>query len=63
MKNRGFHVALILGFSSQLLAAEQWNAWRGPRGDGTSKETGIPTSFSTTKNVRWQVEIPGDGYS
>lgn len=42
---------------------EQWPSWRGPRSDGSSKETGIPTSFSEDKNVRWKLELPGIGHS
>lgn len=37
--------------------------WRGPRGDGTSSETHLPTRWSTTENVRWKVSIPGKGHS
>lgn len=45
------------------LQAEPWPGWRGPRWDGTSKETGIPTSFSDTKNVRWKLPLGGIGHS
>ena len=43
--------------------AENWPQWRGPRGDGTSLETGIPTAWSETQNVRWKTPIPGKGHS
>ncbi len=46
-----------------LLHAEDWPGWRGPRGDGTSSEKGIPTTFSPTKNVRWKAAVPGNGFS
>src|SRR5262249_28627166 len=49
-------------FSSPLLA-EDWPSWRGPRGDGTSLEKGVPAGFSPERNVRWRVEVPGSGYS
>jgi outer membrane protein assembly factor BamB len=42
---------------------EEWPAWRGPRGDGTSREKGVPLEWSTTKNVRWKKAIPGKGHS
>src|SRR5947207_1605382 len=42
---------------------ENWPAWRGPRGDGTSQGIGIPTHFSDTDNVRWKTNLPGNGYS
>src|SRR5688500_8480970 len=43
--------------------AEDWPAWRGPRGDGTSLETDLPTRWSDTENVAWKVAIPGNGHS
>src|SRR5262245_7425412 len=45
------------------LRAEDLPGVRGPRGDGTSTEKGIPTTFSPTKNVRWKAAIPGTGFS
>src|SRR5438105_2114381 len=43
--------------------AEDWPCWRGPRGDGTSLETGVPTHWSDTKNVTWRIDIPGVGHA
>ncbi len=43
--------------------AEDWPGWRGPRGDGTSTESGIPIRWSKTENVAWKVAIPGKGHS
>ncbi|MCA9162331.1 MAG: PQQ-binding-like beta-propeller repeat protein [Planctomycetales bacterium] len=43
--------------------AENWPQWRGPRGDGTSQETGLPTAFSKTERVAWRVALPGPGGS
>jgi len=45
------------------VGAEEWPGWRGPRGDGTSRETGIPVRWSQTENVRWKVPVPGKGHS
>lgn len=59
------HIAAL--FFLILLAAtapaEEWPAWRGPRGDGTSTETGVPLRWSTTENVAWKTPIPGIGHS
>ncbi|MBI1311196.1 PQQ-binding-like beta-propeller repeat protein [bacterium] len=46
-------------------SAENWPCWRGPRGDGTSLEEGIPTAWNgeTGQNIRWKVELPGSGHS
>lgn len=40
-----------------------WPMWRGPRCDGISLESTAPLEWSTTKNVAWKTEIPGDGRS
>src|SRR5581483_8700223 len=52
--------ACFLG-SASLAQAENWPGWRGPRGDGTSAEKNLPTSWSTQENVRWKVKLPGPG--
>src|SRR6266496_2064655 len=46
-----------------LLRAENWPAWRGPRGDGTSLETNLPIHWSATAHVAWKTEIPGNGHA
>jgi len=43
--------------------AEDWPGWRGPRGDGTSHETGLPLRWSATDSMKWKTAIPGSGYS
>ena len=51
--------ALLVSSSS----AEDWPAWRGPRGDGTSLEQTVPTQWNETENISWQVRIPGSGHA
>jgi outer membrane protein assembly factor BamB len=48
-----------------LVRGENWPGWRGPRGDGTSRETGLPTAWdgASGENVRWKIELPGEGHS
>jgi outer membrane protein assembly factor BamB len=53
---------LLAGFTPPL-TAENWPAWRGPRGDGTSLETSVPTEWSASRNVAWKTVVPGLGYS
>lgn len=50
-------------FCSQLVA-EDWPGWRGPRGDGTSKDV-VPTTWDakTGKNIRWKTAVPGVGHA
>lgn len=54
-------ILCLLAFS--IVHAEEWPGWRGPRGDGTSTETGLPIRWSKTDNVAWKVEVPGTGHS
>ncbi len=59
-------LALCLGLQAHLRAyAENWPCWRGPRGDGTSAETGIPTRWDGAKgeNIAWKTAIPGTGHA
>jgi outer membrane protein assembly factor BamB len=56
----GFLIFLVLGLP---LFAGEWPSWRGPRGDGSSEETGIPLRWSQTENITWKVPIPGKGHS
>ena len=60
---RTMWLALALLTVATSAGAEEWPAWRGPRGDGTSTETGVPTAWSATENVAWKVPIPGKGHS
>lgn len=55
-------IALLVGFS-HLALAENWPAWRGPRGDGSSLEEEVPTQWSGTQNVLWKTSIPGKGHA
>src|SRR5574341_1643563 len=51
--------ALLFGVLATSHAAENWPRWRGPRNDGSSLETGLPTQWNNTENVRWRLELPG----
>lgn len=43
--------------------ADNWPQWRGPNGDGISKESDLPTRWSTTENIAWRLSLPGMGGS
>jgi outer membrane protein assembly factor BamB len=45
--------------------AENWPGWRGPRGDGTSLEKGVPVTWNgvSGENIVWKVPVPGHGYA
>ncbi|MBI3468832.1 MAG: PQQ-binding-like beta-propeller repeat protein [Planctomycetes bacterium] len=60
-----FVVALFaLGLAGDA-SAENWPSWRGPRGDGTSDETNLPTEWNESegKNLLWKVPLPGLGHA
>jgi outer membrane protein assembly factor BamB len=54
---------LLFLFLSVPVLAQDWPEFRGPSGQGTSDERGLPLTWSETKNVRWKVPIPGSGWS
>ena len=53
----------ILLLVSAPLAAENWPQWRGPNLNGATTEKNLPTTWSTTENVLWKVDLPGIGGS
>ena len=55
-------LSLTLLLSSIALAAD-WPMWRGPLGDGTTAESGLPEKWSQTENVLWKTELPDRGNS
>ncbi len=46
-------------------AAENWPGWRGPRGDGTSREVNVPLRWdgASDNNIAWRTRIPGRAHS
>jgi hypothetical protein len=46
-----------------LIRAGEWPGWRGPHGDGTSDEAGVPLHWSKSENIHWKTAIPGKGHS
>ena len=52
-------LALLVLVSARRAAAENWPQWRGPRDNGVSDETGLPTEWAPTKNVAWRLPLPG----
>src|SRR5271154_5872206 len=46
-----------------LLGADNWPQFRGPQSTGVADDPAIPVSWTATDNVRWKVDIPGNGWS
>ncbi len=67
LPSRAMHSWLIPGLVLPLACiavhAGPWPAWRGPNQDGTTPETGFPTTWSPTNHVKWRVDLPGPGNS
>jgi len=67
--SRALAMFFLLAVSTALIAAEpkseNWPGWRGPRGDGSSLETGLPTKWDgkSGENIAWAAAIPGSGHS
>lgn len=54
-----FSVVVLALLAGQPARAENWPQWRGPNGDGISKETKLPAEWSATSNVAWKLPMPG----
>jgi outer membrane protein assembly factor BamB len=50
------HLALLICFVAASLRAENWPQWRGPFFNGSTTETGLP---STNERVAWVTPMPG----
>ena len=61
--NRSAAAALLLVSFAAIAIADNWPSWRGPNFDGVAPGKGYPTTWSTTENVRWKVNLPGPGAS
>ena len=58
-----FIAVLILSGLTTTLCAADWTQFRGPDGLGISSDTGLPTTWSSSKNILWRAELPGPGAS
>lgn len=56
-----FFCAVSLALFSDSALGENWGHWRGDNGNGVSLTAKPPTEWSTTKNVKWKVSVPGRG--
>jgi outer membrane protein assembly factor BamB len=64
-------VLLGLIFAGQRVAADElsterghnWHQWRGPEATGVAPHGDPPIEWDQTRNVKWKVEIPGQGKS
>ena len=59
MKIQTLITSTTILLTAYLASAENWPGLRGPNHDGSSTETGLPTKFSKTENVKWVIDLPG----
>ena len=55
--------SMVVVATGVALAGENWPEFRGPTGDGHSDATGLPLTWSETKNVVWKTPIHDRGWS
>jgi outer membrane protein assembly factor BamB len=58
-------VLAVVACLSSAAWGENWSAWRGPRGDGTSLETNVPLHWNgqSGENIAWKAAVPGVGHA
>jgi outer membrane protein assembly factor BamB len=60
-------IILLLGPAASgaqpVPVSTDWPCWRGPHADGVADGRDLPLHWSTTKNIRWSVQLPGWGTS
>lgn len=54
-------VHLCLSAVPVFADAAEWPSWRGPDGNGSSPERGLPAKFGVSENVKWIAPLPGPG--
>src|SRR5262245_19329170 len=54
---------VLPGLTPGARLAADWPEFRGPTGQGLSKETRLPLEWGPAKNVGWKKAIPGSGWS
>jgi outer membrane protein assembly factor BamB len=62
VKSRGWP-AFLLACLGVLAGGADWPRWRGGDGNAVADGFALPQAWSATENVRWSVEIPGEGSS
>src|SRR5947209_10098126 len=44
-------------------AVATWTQWRGPSGQGYTRDQRVPLAWSETQNLLWKTALPGQGNS
>lgn len=51
-------MAMLAGIAASSEAGD-WPGFRGPHGNGKTDESGLPTEWSKTENIKWRIDLPG----
>lgn len=54
-------VLMAVLLTSSVFGGGNWPTWRGPDMTGISDDAAPPTSWSESKNIKWKIELEGDG--
>ena len=54
---------IVFASDPHLHADQFWAQWRGPRATGVAPHGDPPLEWSESKNIRWKVEVPGEGHA
>lgn len=54
---------LLSGVTASNALADNWTGLKGASGRGISSEKNLPTTWSETENLAWQIDLPGRGAS
>lgn len=61
--SRAGALLLLLALWPGIGRADDWPQWRGPEATGVSRETGLPTRWTSEDGVAWKAALPGLGTS
>jgi outer membrane protein assembly factor BamB len=56
-------LTLLALLADSAIGDENWPRFRGPRADGRTDSTGLPTTWSETKNIKWKTPLHDRGWS
>ena len=63
MRHAGVVSLVATLFLVSPLRSEEWPGWRGPRLDGSSRETNVPLRWTAQENIAWKAPLAGIGHS
>ncbi len=66
MRHATFAILFVVIFAHGATADgfdTNWHQWRGPEANGVSRTATPPLTWSETENIKWKVEVEGEGGS